>query len=172
MNGVTVTGATQLEARLHAVQRAPQTMMGVLARRVVQQSKLLAPHKTGNLRRTIRVAAETKTSAIVVAGANYAGFVEHGTGPHVITPNAKKALAFASQGITAERFGAGAILKFNKTGSLSAGSMRKYGNAAFVVVKKVHHPGTKAQPFLLPGAEKAIAEGGLTQTIVAAWNAA
>lgn len=39
--------------------------------------------------------------------------------------------------------------------------------------KRVRHPGTKAQPFMVPGAEKAIAGiGGLRDRIIAAWNKA
>jgi len=71
-----------------------------------------------------------------------------------------------------ERFGVGAILKLTKGGNMTAGSMRKFGNAALIVVRGVHHPGTRAQPFLRPGAEKAITSAGLLNRVVTAWNKA
>jgi hypothetical protein len=70
---------------------------------------------------------------------------------------------------TTERFGARAQLKFNLTGSLSAGSVRKYGNAAFVLTKLVHHPGTHPAPFMVPGAKKAAEKAGV-DAVVTAWN--
>jgi hypothetical protein len=38
--------------------------------------------------------------------------------------------------------------------------------------RKVNHPGTKPQPFLLPGAKAALARGGFRDIIVKEWNAA
>jgi hypothetical protein len=35
--------------------------------------------------------------------------------------------------------------------------------------KEVHHPGTKKQPFLIPGAQEAIRQVG-AEAIVDAWN--
>ena len=37
---------------------------------------------------------------------------------------------------------------------------------------KVHHPGSKAYPYMKPGAEKAIESAGLAERIVARWNEA
>jgi hypothetical protein len=34
------------------------------------------------------------------------------------------------------------------------------------------HPGTKARPFMLPGARKAIEGAGLKSAVVTAWNEA
>lgn len=145
-------------------------IMKTLAVAVVRESKLLVHRKTGNLGRSIGVAEVSATSARVVASANYAGDVEKGARAHEIRPRFKKALMFASQQVTTARFGAGATLKFNLSGSLSARSMKRYGNAAYAVVKVVHHPGTKPYPFLRPGAEKAITSAGLADRIVAVWN--
>lgn len=160
MNGVTVTGATQLEARLRAVQQVgTRGLMQKLVLRSVAEAKLLAPHKTGNLRRTILPGAVTTTMGEVKATANYAGYVEHGTRPHTITPNARKALRWAASGAAVRL-----------TGRPTKAAQRAGG--AYVFAKRVNHPGTKAHPFLLPGAERAIAQGGLSQSIIAAWNEA
>jgi len=171
---VMLIGYQQLQRRIAAI-KGPvlgKAIMSDLADATKNEAGNLVPHKTRNLAHTIHVAEVTETTARVVASANYAAAVEFGTRPHEITPNAKKALAFASQGITSERFGPGAILKFTKGGNLTAGSMRKFGNAAFIIVKKVHHPGTRAQPFMRPGAEKAIKSAGLLDRVIAAWNGA
>ena len=39
-------------------------------------------------------------------------------------------------------------------------------------VKRVNHPGTRAQPFMVPGALKAVEQGGLKATVVKSWNEA
>ena len=149
-------------------------IMKTLAEKTIREAKLLeAPHrKTGNLGRTIHAGEITATSARVAASAKYARFLEEGTRPHEITPNAKKALMFSSQGIINSRFGVQKTSSFRLSGSLKSGAMRRFGNAAFVVVKSVHHPGTKPYPFLKPGAEKAIEGAGLADRIVARWNEA
>jgi hypothetical protein len=147
-------------------------LMRDLGLAATRESKLIVPVKTRNLARSIHLAEVTDTSARVVASANYALFVEEDTKPHEITPNAKKALAFASQGLINERFGVQKSSSFRLSGSLKVGAMRQFGNAAFVVVKKVHHPGTKGQHFMRKGAEKAIEGAGLVGKIVATWNEA
>lgn len=169
---VEVIGLTALQRRLAAISGPnvmPQIMrlIGVAA---VREQKLLVHRKTGNTGRSIHLVSATAQKAITEAG-GAAAYLEYGTRPHTITPKAKKALFFASQKITTERFGAGATLNFNLTGSLSAGSVRKFGNAAFVLTTLVHHPGTQPAPFMVPGAEIAVKESG-TDVIVELWNKA
>ena len=168
----TLIGGAQLQARLRALQGVSgRPLLQKMVPIVVREARLAAPKKTGDLQNSIQPGAISNTQAEIIAHANYAGDVEFGTRPHEITPNAKKALAFASQGITTQRFGGGAILKFQLSGLLTAASQRRYGNAAFVVVKSVHHPGTRANPFMATGLRKAVAaSGGLAEIIVKAWN--
>lgn len=117
------------------------------------------PVKTGRLASTIRVYGRmTGPTRTIVAGTTsvrYAASVHEGTGiygptgkPYVIRPRTKKALAFPSQRITTARFGSRAKLGFRLSGKLSARSQRRYGNAAYVVVKKVVNPGQKGVPFM------------------------
>jgi hypothetical protein len=40
-----------------------------------------------------------------------------------------------------------------------------------IFARQVNHPGTKAQPYLMPGAKKAIDEAGI-DSIITAWNEA
>lgn len=151
-----VRGVPQLQARLKAI--TPATMgsrlMQRLALSTVREAKLLVPRRTGNLGRSIHVASVTETEARVEAGAAYAGYVERGTRPHEITPKARLALRFAA----------------SPAGARLTGTPRK--GAAVVFAKRVHHPGTKAEPFLLPGAQKAVSAAGLASQIVQDWNAA
>jgi phage gpG-like protein len=148
----------------------PKPLLRALQLSTIHEAQALVPRKTGLLQRRILPGAITDDHAIVKADTPYAAPVEFGSKAHTITAKPGHALAFASQRITTERFGAGAKLKFRKSGRLTAGSMRKYGNAAFVVVKSVHIPAIKAHPYLIPGARKAA--GGLKDLIITRWNTA
>lgn len=149
-----VQGVPQLQARLRAI--SPQQNGGRIMQRLaiatVAEAKRLVPRKTGNLGRSIHVASVTPTEARVTASAAYAAYVEEGTRPHEITPKARKALRFAA----------------TAAGRRLSGTPRKGADVVFA--KRVHHPGTKAQPFLLPGAQKAVQSAGLASQIVKDWN--
>lgn len=47
----------------------------------------------------------------------------------------------------------------------------KVGNR-YVYARKVRHPGTRAQPFMIPGAQKAVSGVALQERIVKLWNRA
>lgn len=150
-----IKGMNDLQKRLRAIgsPRATERMMQMIGLAAVANAKVAVARKTGNLGRSIHTEKLTATSVNVVASAKYAGYVEHGTRPHEITPNAKKALRFAA----------------------SPGGRRLTGaprvGASVVFAKRVHHPGTRAQPYLIPGAKKAIADAG-ADVIVTEWNGA
>src|SRR5512142_192851 len=94
-----VQGYAQLQARLHAIGGTGSTsLMNQIGLKVVAQAKLNAKpfRKTSNLEHSIRVLTVTQQSVTVAATAPYAAFVELGTKPHEITPNAKKALRWAT----------------------------------------------------------------------------
>lgn len=167
-------GADDLHDRLVALTRQGKSIMGLLGLTAVREQKLLVPRKTANLARTIHLGRVTDREAETVASAVYAKPVEFGSKPHIIRPKNKKTLFFPSQKITSERFGDGAKLNFTLSGRLSTGSVRKFGNAAFVYAREVHHPGTKARPFMVPGAQRALARAaGLAKDLVIrAWNGA
>lgn len=151
----TIVGLTALEKRMAALQGP----LGVKVTRqlglaTVREAKLLVHRKTGNLGRSIHVASATETSATVIASASYAADVEFGTKPHEITPKAAQALRFAA----------------SPAGRRLSGAPR--AGAAVVFAKRVHHPGTKPYPFLVPGAKRAVAKGGLKDVVIDVWNAA
>lgn len=147
-----LTGYAQLSARFAALERTDD-LMRQLGLATVREAKLIVHRKTGNLGRSIHVGSTTPTSVRVEASANYAAFVELGTRPHEITPNARKALRWAA----------------SPGGARLSGTPRK--GAAVVFAKRVHHPGTKPYPFLVPGAKKALELVGL-QALVDKWNGA
>ena len=148
-----IVGLSALEKRMAAVSH-PRGVMQMLGLATVREAKLLVHRKTGNLGRSIRIQSVTDTSATVVAGARYAGFVEFGTRAHEITPRARKALRWAA----------------SPAGRRLSGAPRV--GAAVVFARRVHHPGTKPYPFLVPGAKRAVAGSGLRDVVIDAWNAA
>lgn len=151
-----VEGMGALQRRLAAIDPAKTglPMMQRLGLAAVREQKLMAPRKTSNLSRSIHVGEVTPTSVQTYVSANYASAVEFGTKPHDIVPRLKKALRFAA----------------NAGGARLTGSVRS--GAAAVFAMRVRHPGTKAQPFMVPGAKKAIQTAGLTDIVVAEWNKA
>lgn len=125
--------------------------------------------KTGNLERSIRVGevdVEGRSVTIVAGGirraanqharydgaVGYAAHVEFGTRPHVIRAKRAKALAWGG----ARRL----------SGSLRSGAKPTH------YARSVNHPGTRAKPYLVPGAERALREVGLADAVVSAWNRA
>jgi hypothetical protein len=148
-------------------------MLRQVAMAGVQEAKARVPRKTGNLARTIRVgpisASALELHAGGVSGVGYAAAVELGSGPHVIVPRTKKALSFASQKVINERFGAQRRSSFRLSGRLRASAQKRFGNAAFITVRRVNHPGSRPKPYLLPGLEAAVGRVG-PDGIIAAWN--
>jgi hypothetical protein len=135
-----INGVPQLNTRFEAIKPNPE-FMRTLALHAVAEQKKLSPVKTGNLRRTIGIGSVTATLVETIATANYALFVELGTRAHDIVPRFKKALRF------------------------------KPKNAPGVVyAKRVRHPGTRPQPFMLPGAQNAVRKAGFKDIVVKQWN--
>lgn len=158
----TIIGMDQLNRRLTALSSPAigPKIMSRLGLSTVREAKLLVRRKTGNLGRSIHISDLTPTSVRIVAGARYAPFVEFGTRPHEITPKAGKALRWAATP-------AGRRL----TGSPRAAALRG-GLGGVVFATRVHHPGTRAYPFLLPGARLAVTKSGIAGIVVEEWDAA
>ena len=148
-----IRGIPQLRARIEAI--TPNAgLLRKVALLAVREQKLLAPRKTGNLGRTIHLGAVTPTRAETIASADYAAYVERGTRPHEIRPRNRKALRWAASTADARL----------------SGTSRSGGRVRFA--KRVQHPGTRAQPFMVPGAKKAVEGAGLKATVISAWNEA
>jgi hypothetical protein len=148
----TVEGMDELQRRLDAIGN-PRQALGKIGLMVVARAKELVPRQTGNLGRTIRLGQVTDTNVQVLAGGQagvgYAQFVEFGTKPHVIRPRNKK------------------ILAWGKNRRLS-GSART--GSEMIFAHEVNHPGTRAQPYLMPAATEVIAKSGMDELVVRPWN--
>ena len=145
-----------LSPRLKAL-GSPAMRKSILARvgtLAVREAKALVPRKTGNLDRSIRLGLATDRSVEIKAGGlgkvGYAAHVEFGTGPHVIVPVRRKALAWGG----ARRL----------SGTLRSGAQPEF------FAMSVNHPGTRAKPYLVPGARAAMRKAGLRDGLVKAWN--
>jgi hypothetical protein len=145
---VTVKGDRQLIRRLEAVKKGP--VLKDIQIRAVREAKLRVARATGHTARTIAPGSLTEQFAIVQAG-GAAPFLEFDTKPHDIVPRNGKMLSWT-------------------TGKRLSGRARS-GKAAGqrIFAKRVRHPGTKAQPFLLPGAVEAVKQVGV-EPIIKAWN--
>jgi len=149
-----LAGYEALVARIEAVD-STKTLVAIGRRwqlRAVREAKLLVPRKTGNLGRTIHAGEADAFGASVIASAAYARWVEEGTRAHIIRPVRASALAWGG----ARRL----------SGTLRAGS------APESFARSVNHPGTRAQPYLRPGAIIALKHEDLAEEYVLAWNAA
>lgn len=100
---------------------------------IANEAKTIAPYKTGNLKRDIKVISYSHKKVVVgnTKLAPYAKFVHYGTKPHIIKVKKAKALANKKSGVV---FG-----------------------------KKVNHPGTKANPYLKNAFENYIRSEGFTR---------
>ena len=104
MTGVASADITRLtEALNRAAKESGVTTQQVLiqsANQILAEMEAKVPVKTGNLRTSLGVKVE---SSRVIIGpderqAPYGGYVEFGTGPHVIRPKTKKVLSFVVNG--------------------------------------------------------------------------
>lgn len=155
-----LVGDKALHARIVALKSQGKPIMGAIGLAAVREQKRLVPRKTGNLGRTIHLERVTAKEAFTVASAHYAAHVEFGTKPHVIMPRNRSVLRFPGKGTAT-----------TLAGRVTSGAAR-LGNSAFVFAGKVNHPGTRAQPFMLPGAKRAISAAGVKDIIYRAWNRA
>lgn len=149
-----VQGADELQRRIEALGDT-RKFLGQLGLMAVAKAKQLVPRKTGNLGRTIRLGQVTDKEVQLLAGGQngvgYAQAVEFGSRPHDIVPRVASVLSWPASGADARL-----------SGSVRSGGKRAYA-------KRVHHPGTKPQPFLIPAAEEVVSESGM-ELLVKAWN--
>ena len=146
---IRIDGTDKLIRRLNAVKDGRPTLRDIQIR-AVREAKLRVARKTGHTGRTIAPGALTDTYTIVTAG-GAAKYLEEGTRPHEIRPRFRQALSWTE----------------GKRLSGRARTGKAAGNRFFA--KRVRHPGTKAQPFLMPGAKEAVRQVGV-DAIVKSWN--
>ncbi len=144
-----LVGADKLRRRLKAIGDT-RPLLRTIQLDAVAEAKKRVPRRTGHLARSIGPGSLTGSSAIVHARTNYAPIVELGSRPHVIKPKNKRVLAWPAGGT-------------RLSGRARTGSGRR------IFARIVHHPGTKPQPFLVPGAIAALGRAGI-KSIVKRWN--
>lgn len=149
---VRLIGAKELGARMRALGDT-KVYLGRMAVAGVEEAKRLVPRRTGNLARTIRIGRVTAQSAEVLAGGRvnvgYAAAVEFGSRPHTIVPRYRKALAWG--------------------GARTLGGRLRKGATATHFARKVHHPGTRAKPYLVPGVREGVRRVG-AELFIEQWN--
>jgi hypothetical protein len=150
---MSVDGVPQLQRRLKAIGDTGD-LLRTLQLSAVAEAKRLVPRQTGFLGRSIAPGAIRGDTAIVRASANYAAHVEFGTRPHVIKPRHAKVLAWPA----------------NAGGRRLSGRARR--GAAMAFACRVNHPGTRPQPYLIPGAVAALRKGGFKVYVINKWNRA
>ena len=138
---VGIDGLEELRRRLAAISDT-RGILGEIQIAAVAEAKKIVPRKTTHLGRSIIPGSLSDAFAIVQAHATYAAFVEFGTKAHDIRPRNKKALAWPT----------------TAAGRRLSGRARKGADMRFA--KRVRHPGTKPQPFLVPGAREGIRKVG------------
>jgi hypothetical protein len=153
-----LVGYEGLQARLTAIGDT-KLQVRALGLFTVREARLHVARKTGTTGRTIRLARVTEDTATVEVGGAGA-FLEHGTRAHIIRPRNRKTLRWPAKG-TPVTLG----------GRARTGAVRALGRGAFAFAKIVRHPGTRAQPFLIPAARKAVETIGAAQ-IIERWNKA
>lgn len=159
-----IKGIPQLQRRLKAIGDTRgllhklQLDTTAEAKRIVRAQH---PRTSGDLGRSIEPGYITSHEALVVAHAGYAAYVELGTRPHIIRPRNGQFLRFPAKGVQTTR-----------TGRVRTSEVRRLGKGAYTFAREVHHPGTKPEPFLLPGAKKAASDDGMKDLIIERWNSA
>ena len=153
-------GDEDLNRRFNALRsgKAEKKILSQFGLLGVRFAKADVPRKTGNLGRTIRVGDidVRRQSVSILAGGRrnvgYAAAVEFGSKSHIIVPKRAKVLAWGG----ARRL----------SGNLRAGAKP----TSFA--RKVHHPGTSAKPYLVPGAKRALREVDKAAAVITTWNGA
>jgi len=152
---VTVRGMPALQKRLRALGDTRDIMRQIQIE-TIAEAKAKVPRKTGFLARSIVPGNLDDDFAIINVNAPYAAAVEFGTKPHVIVPRNARVLAWPSS--EGGRRLSGRARKGTKSGDMT-------------FAKKVNHPGTKPQPFIVPAALSAIGHH-FAGAIIKLWNGA
>lgn len=153
---MTLEGYRPLQARLTAIGTTKE-LMRLMGLETVRGAKHTVARKTGTTGRTIRMvgASDDRVTVEVRAAGPY---LEFGTRPHLISPRKGRVLRWPAQG----------------TPVTLGGRVRKSAQGlkgAYRFARSVRHPGTKAQPFLIPAARAAAAIVGVSK-LIERWNKA
>lgn len=154
MKGGQLRGADALRRRFRAISDVSPLFRQVQLD-TVAGAKARVPVKTGFLRRSIVPGPFGDTGAIVYVNAPYAAAIEFGGEEYIIKPKQASVLAWPAAGHARL---SGRPKKGTKSGDM-------------IFAKRVKHPKTKAQPYLVPAAEEALRKVGI-EPIIERWNKA
>jgi hypothetical protein len=151
-----VIGMRGLQRRLKAIGRTADELLDDWPPRTVRNAKVnFRPHtKTGLTSRSIQTGRRGKDEATVQAG-GAAVFIEHGTRAHPIVPRRARVLAWPAS-----------------AGDRRLSGAARTGTTDFIFARRVNHPGTKANPFLVPAGEDALEEFMNQRPVERLWNKA
>lgn len=153
---VRVSGIDKLLSKLdpkhmtRALDRGLDDIVVQLGAKVIHE----APKKTGNLRRSVHPGPRSHLERTIVIGANYAAAVNNGTRPHIIVPRNRKTLRFAA----------------DASGRRLSGRPRSGADVVFA--REVHHPGTRANPFIKRAVERTNCASIMAAAIRVSWKVA
>lgn len=178
------TGLGRLRAMLDPKgnERALQEGLNDVAIDVTFRAKRNAPVKTGRLSRSIRVfGRQSGPTRYIVAGTadvKYAAAHEAGSGIHgpsqskyrIPRLGSRKMLFFPSQMALTDRFGKKAKLRKTLAGSPTHRTMRRYGNAAYVLTRFVMHPGVPATHYMKRAVEDSPMADLIAKAMVRYWR--
>lgn len=146
-----VQGMDALQRRLKAIGE-PRPAMRALQLSTIHEAQALVPRRTGLLQRRIVPGRLSDTEAVIEARTPYASAVEHGTRPHVIVPKRARVLAWG--------------------GARRLSGRLRTGAKPDTFAMRVNHPGSRAKPYLVPGAREAIRKAGIDAIVIDPWNGA
>lgn len=154
-----IIGMTALNARLSAISgpSANRVYMGQLGIRTVAAMKQRIAHKTRTTSRSLAV-GRISADRVEIVGNQNALWLEQGTKPHIIRPKSKKALAWAASPAGRRLSGRARV------------STRRGGNGGMAFATLVHHPGTKAQPYIRESVQEAFARSGMAEAVIRRWD--
>lgn len=148
---------------------------------VESRAKDNAPVQTARLSRSIRLHGRRSGPVrVIIAGSSsvrYAAAKEEGSGlwgpkkrKYPIVPRKGKFLRFPSQQALTQRAGARATLYKTKSGRVSNKTIKRYGNKAFVVTRKVMHPGSKGYHYMKKAIESSPMADIMAKAMVTFWR--
>lgn len=140
-----------LQRRLKAIGET-RPAMRALQLSTIHEAQALVPRRTGLLQRRIVPGHLSDKEAVIEAKTPYAAAVEYGSKPHVIVPKRARVLAWG--------------------GSRRLSGKLRSGAKPDTFAMRVNHPGSRAKPYLVPGAKEAVKKAGIDAIVIEPWNGA
>lgn len=135
-------GAPQLQARLRAIQRVPDTIARKQAEATAEAMRPLVPFRTGAGRRSVKVNAGMQSSRAEVVAHDYVAILDQGHGSYDIEPRSKTVLAY---GVTGGRV---------------------------IFSRKVHKPQQRGRGFAIKAVREGLRRHPLSEAVIKEWNGA